>query len=162
MVIVALALGYDRNSWLFLFFILLVPVVIPLMAIWAVWVFRVYKTLARRRECYLAIALALMAPALGMVMERNRDQVRFFAWAPFHLDLINGNPDRDGVLAKWDVWGGMGLFNASYLARDGTDQIKSLDDANAWGQSLGLSCEIVNTERVWRKLYVLTTYEWEL
>lgn len=159
--IFAIAFGYSRDFGLFLF--LLVPLVLlPLILVWGITVFRAFKALDRRRECYLAIAIALAAPALGILMERGRDQVRFLVWAPFHLDLINRNPGQDGVVAKWDTWGGMGWFNASYLARDGADRIMSLDAANAWGRSLELPCEIVGTERVWQTLYVVTTYECEL
>jgi hypothetical protein len=158
--ILAIICGYNRDFGLFFFLILLAPVVLLLLAVWGAAVCRAFKCSARRREGYLAIAIAMAAPALGVLMERAHDQVRFLAWAPFHLDLINRKPE-DGIVAKWDIWGGLGWFNASYLARDGADRIKSLDEANAWGKSLGLSCEIVDTERVWRTLYVVTTYECE-
>jgi hypothetical protein len=79
----------------------------------------------------------------------------------FHRDLLAQSKDTDGIITKWDEWGGLGTFNDSYLVRDESDLIRTTADADVWRRRLELPCEIVATQRVWRKLYVVTTSECE-
>jgi hypothetical protein len=179
----ALLLGYSRELELFLRFIaliavytlvpghpgdftvdivaiaLLLVVVWPVVAVSGVSLVRGFKTRRSRWDQYLAAAIIIASPLLGYLISQVRDQARFLAWAPLHFDLLNRNPEKDGILTAWDGWGIAGMENDSYLVRDVTDRLTSLDEANAWRKRLGLSCEIVWTERVWRRLYVVTTYE---
>ena len=106
------------------------------------------------------MVVILASPLIGYVTSQIRDQARFLVWAPFHTGLLNQSPEKDGIVAAWDSWGWVATgANDSYLVRDVADRIASLDEAEAWRKRLGLPCEIVWTERVWRKLYVVTTYE---
>ena len=179
----ALLLGYSRELELFLRFIALIAVntlmpgyhgdftvdvvaiallfvvVWPVAVVSALPLIRGFKTRRLRWDHYLAAAIVLASPFLGYSISQVRDQARFLVWAPLHLDVLNRNPEKDGILTAWDGWGIAGMENDSYLVRNVADGLTSVDEANAWRTRLGLSCEIVWSERVWRKLYVVTTYE---
>jgi hypothetical protein len=161
-VLYALLLGYNRGALGFLLVLLMPFFAFALFAISGLSLLRAFKIRDRRRECYVATAIILTAPLLTYVTVQARDPLRFMVWAPFHLDLIRQNPDRDGVVIWWDTWGGLGWFNAAYLARDRSDGLSSLEQAKVWRERQAFPCEIVGSQRVWRHLYVVTTSQCEL
>lgn len=155
-VVYALVAGYTQDflvtvCLIGLFFIL----VLPLMVVIGVSFFRASKIHGRRRH-YIAIAMVLASPPLTYLTAQGRYNVGFLAWAPFHRDVLERNEDKDGVLTVWDSWG-FGWSNTAYLARARGDDLKSIDGAKSWGRRRGLSCDIVHTERVWSKLYIIIT-----
>ena len=150
--------GYSRDFGVFIFAILLSPVLLLLVGLAGLYLYATFKTPNRRRECYLAIAIIMAAPLLTYFLTQVRDQAHFLTWAPFHIDLLRETSGKDGVITLWDGWGFAGNENDSFLVRSVEDRLTSLDAANAWAQRQGSSCEIVRTERVWRQIYVLTTY----
>jgi hypothetical protein len=161
-VLYALLLGYNRGELGFLLVLLMPFFAFALFAISGLSLFRAFKIPDRRRECYVAAAIIFTAPLLTYLTVQVRDPVRFMVWAPFHLDVIQQNPGRDGVLAWWNTWGGLGWFNAAYLARDRSDGLSSLEQAKVWKERQAFPCEIVGTQRVWQHLYVVTTSQCEL
>jgi hypothetical protein len=156
--IVIFALGQSRDIGVYIEAILLAPALLILLGIGATSMYSTYKIPSRRRECYWAMAI-MLATSLGTYFYvQFRDPVRFLVWAPFHRDLLKQAPDQDGIITWWDGWGLAGMENDSYLVRAGNDRLTTYDEANVWAQRLGLSCKIVWGERVWPKLYVVTTY----
>jgi hypothetical protein len=159
--IYAIVLGYSRDFGVGLFFVIILLAALPLLIFLGAMLFVALRNPERRWDHWAALCIVLASPGLGYSVAQVRDQAHFLLWAPFHRSELHIAADRDGIITKWDVWGLAGMFNASYLVRDGHDQLTSLSQANTWRQRLGLPCEIVATHRVWRQLYVVTTSECE-
>jgi hypothetical protein len=155
----AIAIGYNRDFGVGLIAALLLLAAIPMLLFLGVMLLFALRTADRRWDHWAALGLVVSAPVLCYVTFHVRDRVRFVVWAPFHRELLNHDSDKDGVVTAWDRWGLAGMENDSYLVRHTGDRLSSIDEANAWRQRLGLPCEIVRTQRVWQKLYVVTTYE---
>lgn len=92
----------------------------------------------------------------GTGMARNR--LSFAGWALFHPATVFGEPDRDDIIRGWDSWGFGGLENDSYLVADPRDAIDTLPAAEAWRKRHGQSGEIVDTQRMAPRRYIVTTY----
>jgi hypothetical protein len=71
--------------------------------------------------------------------------------------LLARYSSRDGIVTDWDSWGFGGTENDSYLIADHGSGLRSNDDATAWIERHGGKCGIVNVERMWPTLYVVTT-----
>jgi hypothetical protein len=54
--------------------------------------------------------------------------------------------------------GGRGSDTFSYLVVDTQDRLGSKARADQWTKGIGQSCGLWQTQRVWPKFYVVTTY----
>jgi hypothetical protein len=155
----ALPLGISRD---FLAFMATVFVLVPLLAIGAllaiVWLI-VERRPSRRISIAWALAAIVAAVPLYFIGNRFGDAIRFAFWSPFHGALLARNSSRDGIVSDWDSWGFGGTENDSYLIADHGPALLSNADATAWIKRHGGKCEIVNVERMWPSLYILTTSE---
>ncbi len=58
----------------------------------------------------------------------------------------------------WDRWGFAGGENDSYLVSVPSDSLGNKATATQWAQRFQPGCEITDSERMMRGLYILTTY----
>ncbi len=155
----ALSLGMSRD---FLAFMATVFVLVPLLAIGAVLAI-VWLIVERRssRRISIAWALAAIVAAVPLYVIGNKfgDPIRFAFWSPFHESLLARYSSRDGIVTDWDSWGFGGTENDSYLVADHGAVLDSDDAATKWIARHGGNCEIVDVERMWPSLYILTTSE---
>jgi hypothetical protein len=153
----AVPLGMSRD---FLAFMIAVFVYAPLLAI-AALIGIVGLIFERRPARRVSIAWVLVAVAaavpLYFIGNRFSDRIRFAFWSPFHTALLARYSSRDGIVTDWDSWGFGGTENDSYLIADHGSGLRSNDDATAWIERHGGKCGIVNVERMWPTLYVVTT-----
>jgi hypothetical protein len=156
-VFTAVPLGMSRD---FLAFMAAAFVYAPLLAIAAflaiVWLI-VERRPSRRASIAWALVAIVAAVPLYFVGNRFSDPIRFAFWAPFHGELLARYSSRDGIVTDWDSWGFGGTENDSYLVADHGPAISSNADATAWIKRRGGKCEIVEVERMWPSLYILTT-----
>jgi len=158
-VFTAVPLGLSRD---FLAFMIAVFVYGPLLAIAALLTI-VWLIVERRPSRRVSIAWALVAivAAVPLYFLGNRfsDPIRFAFWSPFHTALLARYSSRDGIVTDWDSWGFGGTENDSYLVADHGAVLDSDDAATKWIARHGGKCEIVDVERMWPSLYILTTSE---
>jgi hypothetical protein len=105
----------------------------------------------------LPIALVVATPIAAYCSAHLRDPALFVVWASTHQDVLRQALRQDGIVAQWDSWGLAGMENDSYLAVDTQDAISTLQSAERWRKRLGLTCEVVDTHKMWPKLYIVTT-----
>jgi len=157
-VFTAVPLGMSRD---FLAFMAAAFVYAPLLAIAAllatVWLIVERGRPSRRVSIAWALVAIVAAVPLYFVGNRFADPIRFAFWAPFHGELLARYSSRDGIVTDWDSWGFGGTENDSYLIADHGPAISSNADATAWIKRHDGKCEIVEVERMWPSLYILTT-----
>ncbi len=51
-----------------------------------------------------------------------------------------------------------GMENDSYLVVDTKDRLLAKGETGQWLRRVSQSCEIVDTKRMWTRLYIVTTY----
>ena len=158
-VFTAVPLGLSRD---FLAFMIAVFVYGPLLAIVAlltiVWLI-VERRPSRRVSIAWALVAIVAAVPLYFIGNRFSDPIRFAFWSPFHTALLARYSSRDGIVTDWDSWGFGGTENDSYLVADHGAVLDSNDAATKWIARHGGKCEIVDVERMWPSLYILTTSE---
>jgi hypothetical protein len=152
--IAALMFSWSRDFGVFLLGMFVLP--ITLLFALGCLIFGVFRK-ARAVELRVAVALILAAPVLAFGVANIRDRLRFLFWAPIHYSQLHQALRKDGIITAWDGWGMAGMENDSYLVVDNKDEIKSPVLADQWRKRLGQSCEIVNTQRMWPRLYIVTT-----
>ena len=105
-----------------------------------------------------AAAMILAAPLVYFGTYRWHDRVQFAGWSLFHFEELRREASHDGVISHWDSWGFLGNDNDSYLISDSRDDAMTVPSADRWRVRMHLQCPIVDTARMWRGLYIVTTY----
>jgi hypothetical protein len=106
----------------------------------------------------IAIVIALASPVAFHVSAPLKDRAALYIWASMHRAQLSQAMRKDGIVLGWDSWGLAGSGNDSYLVVDRADAIGSFGAAERWRKRLGLSCQIVDSQRMWSRLYLVTTY----
>ena len=105
-----------------------------------------------------AWALIGLAPIAYLLSYAPVQEVRFLLWAPAHYRQLADASKKNGVVIGWDSWGMAGQDTFSYLVVDTNDQLGSEARRAQWTKQIGQSCGIWEHQRVWPKLYIVTTY----
>jgi hypothetical protein len=113
---------------------------------------------AQRRRAYVAMALICLTPAIYLGSYGALQRIRFLFWAPAHYRELAQASRRDGIIMGWDSWGMAGSDSFSYLAVDTEDGLQSKVRAAQWTKAIGQTCSLWQAQRMWPKLYVVTTY----
>jgi hypothetical protein len=92
------------------------------------------------------------------VLPQVKDELRFLAWSHAHNDTLRGFADKDSVILDWESWGMAGMENDAYLVSNPSDNLAEDGGASAWLRHVGSSCEIVDSKRLRRGIYIVTTY----
>lgn len=85
-------------------------------------------------------------------------RIEFLLWAPAHYAELAQASEKDGIIMGWDSWGVAGQDTFSYLVTDTKDRLGARQRADEWTKRIGQSCGIWEAQRMWSKLYIVTTY----
>jgi hypothetical protein len=151
----ALGFGATRDFGALLLSILILPLLLLVAVAATIWAARLK---AQRRGAAVAAALICLAPLAYWTASQTRDRARFMVWAPWHVAALSRALGRDGIVMGWDSWGFAGTDNFAYLAVDTQDRLGDKARAAQWVKALGQTCGIAEAQRMWPKLYVVTTY----
>lgn len=110
------------------------------------------------KEIGIAAVIALVSPLAFYASAHLKDRAEFYIWAVTHRAQLSHDMQKDGIIMGWASWGMAGSENDSYLVVDRGDVIGSPNAAEGWRKRQGLSCQIVDTQKMWPKLYIVTTY----
>ena len=151
----ALTLGLTRD----LLVILLGLVSLPLLFIVAIVRCTIYRDdpLGGNVKAWAPVLIAL-SPVILFGTGAVRDRITFAGWALTHPAILFADDQRDGIIRDWDSWGFAGSGNDSYLVADPYDAIGTPAGTAAWRRRHAQQCEIVDTQRMWPRLYIVTTY----
>lgn len=111
-----------------------------------------------RRRAAVASALIFLTPVAYSCSYGTVQRVRFLFWAPVHYRQLAQASEKDGIIMGWDSWGMAGQDTFSYLVADTQDRLGSKSRADQWTKQIGQSCGLWQTQRMWPRLYVVTTY----
>jgi hypothetical protein len=147
--------GSGRDLVRFLFSIPILPLLFLSAVIATIW-----ATLIKAQRGRALVAWALICPtppayfcSYGIVQ-----QTRFLLWAPAHYRQLEQASKTDGIIMGWDSWGMAGEDTFSYLVVDTQDRLGSKARAERWTKQIGQSCGLWQAQRMWPRLYVVTTY----
>jgi hypothetical protein len=103
-------------------------------------------------------AFICLAPLAYLRSYEPIQEVRFLVWAFAHQAQVIGASKRNGIVRGWDSWGMAGQDTSSYLVADTEDRLGSPKRAEHWTKQIGQTCGMWETQRVWPRLYIVTTY----
>jgi hypothetical protein len=155
----AAPLAWDKGFDAFLFtFMLYLPAVLVLCTCLGVWAAIEWKSVRGRSARRTLAAILVLIPFTFYIVPRVKDEVRFIIWSQSHGDVLRDFANRDAIILEWDSWGMAGMENDSYLASNPGDNLGEPNTAPQWLRHVGSICEIVDTKRLARSLYIVTTY----
>ena len=111
-----------------------------------------------RRRAAVASALICLTPLAYFCSYGTVQRIRFLLWAAAHYRQLAQASEKDGIITGWDSWGMAGENTFSYLVADTQDRLGSKTRADQWTKQIGQSCGLWQTQRMWPRLYVVTTY----
>ena len=147
--------GSSRDFGLFLISVPVLGILFIVAIIAASWASR---TQTERARAMAAFALICLSPLAYIGSYGITQRIRFLIWAPAHYRQLVQASKRDGIITGWDSWGMAGEDTFSYLVVDSTDRLGSKARANQWTKQIGQSCGLWQVQRMWPRLYVVTTY----
>lgn len=147
--------GSSRDFVFFLSSIPTLPALFLISLVAAVWATCVK---VQRSRALVAWALIGLTPLAYFGSYRLAQRVRFLLWAPAHYRQLAKLSEKDGIVMGWDSWGMAGDDNFSYLVVDKEDRLGSKARADQWTKQIGQSCGLWETQRMWPRLYIVTTY----
>lgn len=103
--------------------------------------------------------LVLLTPVAAYAASHLRDRVLFVGWSLSHPAALQSAVSKDRIITGWDSWGMAGSENDSYLISDKLDDSSNVASAERWRVRMGLDCPIVDTARMRKGIYIVTTYE---
>ena len=106
----------------------------------------------------VAWSVIIIAPLAYISSYHIVQHVRFFVWAPLHYPLMAKALEKNEIIQGWDSWGMAGSDTFSYLVVDEEDRLGLKSRAIEWTREVGQSCGLWQADRMWPKLYVVTTY----
>jgi hypothetical protein len=111
------------------------------------------------RPCaILACTLICLTPIAYHFSYGLVQRIDFLLWAPSHYRKLAQASKKDGIVMGWDSWGMAGQDTFSYLVADTEDRLGSKERADEWTKQIGQSCALWEAQRMWAKLYIVTTY----
>ena len=113
---------------------------------------------SKRRRPWVALALICLTPLVYLCSYGVAQQIRFLLWAPAHYHKLAKSSEKDGIVMGWDSWGMAGEDTFSYLVVDTQNRLGSKARAAQWTKRIGQTCGTWQEQRVWPRLYVVTTY----
>lgn len=113
---------------------------------------------AHRRRAAAAAALICLAPLAYVSAYGAAQRIRFLVWAPAHVRQLAQASRTDGIIMGWDSWGMAGEDTYSYLVVDTQDRLGSKARSDQWTREIRQTCGLWKTQRMWPRLYVVTTY----
>jgi hypothetical protein len=143
----------DFGVWLIAIFVL--PVLLAIVGI-----FTAVEAIQRKNKkaALIAFAIIVATPLAAYMAAQFKDRVRFLVWVPAHFSELSRTINKDGIVTAWDGWGMAGMENDSYLVVDTKDRLLAKGETGQWLRRVSQSCEIVDTKRMWTRLYIVTTY----
>jgi hypothetical protein len=111
-----------------------------------------------RSRATIALLLICLTPLAYLCSYGMVQRVRFLLWAPAHYHQLMQASENDGIISGWDSWGMAGEDTFSYLVVDTQDRLGSKARAAQWTKHVGQSCGLWQAQRMWPRLYVVTTY----
>lgn len=103
--------------------------------------------------------LVMLAPIAAYAASHLRDRVLFVGWSIAHPAALQAAASKDTMITGWDSWGMAGSENDSYLVSDKLDDSSDIAGAERWRTRMRLDCPIAATARMWKGIYIVTTYE---
>ena len=113
---------------------------------------------AQRKRAVVAWAMIAAAPLVYFSSYYVVQHIRFLVWMPLHTSLMSEVSKKDRIIQGWDSWGMAGSDTFSYLVIDKQDQLGSKSRAAEWTKEVSQSCGLWQADRMWPKIYVVTTY----
>ena len=153
--IAAILFGFSRDFGWFVLSLCMLPLLFLLALLCSVFAL---VDPERGRAALWAPILIIIAPLLYLGIGANRDRIGFAGWAILHSGILLEAPGRDGIVIDWASWGMAGSDNDSYLVADPDDALTTVSAAEAWRKRHHFDCEIVDTSRMWPRLFIVTTY----
>jgi hypothetical protein len=153
-----LAGAYFGSSHDFGLFLLSIPVLGLLFL--GVLITTVWTTLfsRERRSDAVAWVLICLTPLAYYCAYGITQRIRFLLWAPAHYHQLARASAKDEIVLGWDSWGMAGEDTFSYLVVDTRDRLGSKARSDQWTRQIGQSCGVSRTQRMWPRLYIVTTY----
>jgi hypothetical protein len=113
---------------------------------------------AQRSRAAAALVLICLTPLIYFCSYGVAQRLRFLIWAPVHYRQLEKAMVKDGIVTEWDSWGMAGQDTSSYLVVDTQNRLGSSTRADQWTKQIQQSCGVWQAQRMWPKLYVVTTY----
>ncbi len=157
-IVVLLAGGYFGSSRDFGSFLLSIPIMAILFLGAIIAVVWVESRKAERASVLMACALICLTPLAYLSSYGLVQQIRFLLWAPAQYRQLVEASEKNEVVMGWDSWGMAGQDTFSYLVADTEDRLGSEARAAQWTKQIGQSCGLWEQQRVWPRLYIVTTY----
>ncbi len=157
-VMLLVAATYFGSTRDFGIFLLSVPV-LALLA-FASFFAAIQAAVVKPGRSSLAVAgpLICLAPLAYLFSYGPFQQLRFFIWAPAHYSQLAQASKKNAVVMGWDSWGMAGQDTFSYLVADTEDRLSSKSRMDRWIKEVGQTCGSWEVQRVWPRLYIVTTY----
>ena len=113
---------------------------------------------SERGRATVALVLIGLTPLAYLCSYGMAQRIRFLLWVPAHYRQLVQASEKDGIITGWDSWGMAGQDTFSYLVVDTQDGLGSKARADQWTKRIGQACGLWHEQRMWPKLYVVTTY----
>lgn len=147
--------GSTRDFGAFLLSLLVLPLAFLVVLVPTIWASCVNSQRRLALVAWLLIGLTVPAYFLSYgVIQR----ARFLSWASAHYAQLAQASRKNGIIMGWDSWGMAGQDTFSYLVVDTEDRLGLKARADKWTHQVGQTCGLWQTQRMWPKLYVVTTY----
>ena len=150
--------GYFGASRDFGAFLISIPILTLLFLVAFVAAVRAGINKVERPRVLIAWILMGLAPLAYLCSYQPVQQIRFLLWAPAHYSQLAEASKKNGIVTGWDGWGMAGQDTSSYLVVDTEDRLGAMARANKWTKEIGQSCGLWEVQRVWPRLYIVTTY----
>jgi hypothetical protein len=111
-----------------------------------------------RKRVWVAAAIIIAGPFAAYIAARLHDNAKFLVWGLAHHQQLSQAGRKDQVVMGWEDWGMAGSSNFSYLISDTSDSPATLVAAEQWRKRMRLDCEIVRSQKMWPRLYIVTTF----
>ena len=113
---------------------------------------------SERGRAAVAWVLICLTPLAYLCSYGMAQRIRFLLWVPAHYRQLAQASEKDGIITGWDSWGMAGSDTFSYLVVDTQDRLGLKARADQWTKQIGQSCGLWQEQKMWPKLYVVTTY----
>ena len=119
----------------------------------------IHTTIAKTQRRYgpTVWTLICLSPLAYLFSYGPVQQVRFLLWAPAHYRQLTEASKKNAIVMGWDSWGMAGQDTFSYLVVDTEDRLGSPARIVQWTKQIGQSCGLWEEQRVWPKLFIVTT-----
>jgi hypothetical protein len=113
---------------------------------------------AGRKRVRVAAVILITSPFAAYIAAHLHDEAEFLVWGLTHPERLSQAMHKDQIVTGLDDWGMAGSSNFSYLISDTSDPPATLVSAERWRKRMRLDCEIVRSQKMWPRLYIVTTF----